>query len=169
MAKRKPKRPPNKPHHDMAEALAYGQLFGDSAASEKFSISIRTIQRRRSEIAKGQKPELAAIVAQNAKIATMRSRDLLTDTYEAALKALAERIAARDKCDRMKDYNLIGAIGILGSQKMTRDMVMSEDVVVEGYDADNEPPPGYRGSEAAAQAPGRDPGAPPSGTGSPVH
>jgi hypothetical protein len=153
----------------MAEALAYGQLFGDSAASEKFGISIRTIQRRRSEIAKGQKPELAAIVAQNAKIATMRSRDLLTETYEAALKALAERIAARDKSDRMKDYNLIGAIGILGSQKMTRDMVEGESITVSGYDADEQPNAGDRGGPPSDQTEGRDPGAQAGGPSSPVH
>jgi hypothetical protein len=169
MAKRKPKRPVTKPPADIAEAMAYAKLFGDNAASEKFGISVRTLHRRRAEVIKGQRPELALLVEQRAKLATMRSRDLLTETYEAALKALAERIAARDKSDRMKDYNLIGAIGILGSQKMTRDMVEGEAITVSGYDADEQPNAGDRGGPPSDQTEGRDPGAQAGGPGSPVH
>ncbi len=106
------------PNEELAAILAFATANGDKAASQKFGVSCRTLQRHREAIRAGRVPELAALVAENNQRVSKECQDLLTSTYEKALRALAKRIDSGD----MKDWNLIGAVQTLGSQRLTRDL-----------------------------------------------
>lgn len=145
--KRKGRRPKSIPVSEMAMILAYAELHDDEAASEKFNISTRTLLRRRKAIKEGKAPELAELVKTQKAYAEERCRDLLVETWEKGLKALAERIEARGE-DRMNDRDLTGAIHILGNQRVVRDAVQDDD---GSFGADSE------GSEAQEAESGQDP------------
>ncbi len=120
-------RPPKTiPVEEMAAALAYARLHSDAEAAQKFRVSVRTLQRKRAAVEKGTDPELAELVAEKKKEATERCRDLLTDTYEHGLRALAKRFELTGE-ERMKDRDLVGALHILGNQRIGRDALSDPD------------------------------------------
>jgi hypothetical protein len=131
----------------MASALAYARLHCDKAASEKYNVSVRTLQRKRSSIEAGNELELAALVTDQKREATERCKDLLTHTHEQALRALCLRFDLSGE-QRMTDRDLVGAIKILGSQRTQR------DVFLEPENDDGRPAPGdSRGASAQGHAP----------------
>jgi hypothetical protein len=122
------RRPPKAiPTEELAGILAYAELHGDKAAAAQFSVSARTLQRYREGMRAGRHPELAALVDQKKAGAAKQCADLLVETYERGLQALARRIDDTGTETRMKDRDLVGAVHILGNQLVTRNALAPDD------------------------------------------
>lgn len=121
-------RPPKRiAPEELASILAYAELESDKAASERFNISSRTLQRYRAELRAGERPDLAALVDQKKSQTTKLCEDLLASVYERGLVALGRRIEDTGTETRMKDRDLVGAIHILGNQLVTRDALTDDE------------------------------------------
>jgi hypothetical protein len=121
------RRPPKRiAVEEMATILAYADLESDKAASDRFQVSSRTLQRYRAELRAGKDPSLAALVDQKKSQAAKRCEDLLVNVYERGLRALGLRIDDAGAETRMKDRDLVGAIHILGNQLVTRDVLTGD-------------------------------------------
>lgn len=119
---------------ELASILAYAELQGDKAASDKFNISIRSLQRHRHQLRSGARPDLAGLVAERKSVASKRCEDLLLSIYERGLNALGLRIDDTQAETRMKDRDLVGAIHILGNQMVTRDVLIADEEQPTGRD-----------------------------------
>jgi hypothetical protein len=157
----------------MATALAYAELHDDKAASKKFGIAIRTLQRRRADVKAGKADGLAELVADQKQVAVERCADLLTETFELGLRKLSALLtepdddeeddgapgspvaARKSKKRRITPREVIGAVKILGELRMTRNMLN------EGDDDDDGEQPGTDRKGARTSAP---PGAGSQGT-----
>lgn len=153
MAKNSYRAPKSITDEEMSAILAYASVHDDKAASEKFNVSCRTLQRRRKAIADGKAPALAKLVEIQKKEALKRTGDLLVHVWEAGLKALCERIQARGE-DRMVDRDLTGAIHILGNQRVVRDSLLDGPDSADSEDATLAEASGREAaSKAASKAP----------------
>lgn len=109
----KRKRPPKAVStEEMAAILAYSDIHGAKAASVKFSISERTIHRRRAEIRSGEAVGLAALVMQTKGEAAARCGDLLTDVLEDSLRHLQELMPTADVDQTISAVQMLGELDI---------------------------------------------------------
>lgn len=116
------KRPPKKlDPAEVAAILGYGDRHGDRAAAAKFNVSYRTIKRYRAAIRDGKAPELDRLVQQQKARAVNKCIDLLTETYELALKRLQEVLP------EATPHHVIGAVKIVGELALTRDALKGDD------------------------------------------
>lgn len=106
---------------ELAVILAYGDRHGDKAAAEKFKVSHRTLQRYRAAVREGKAPELAKLVTDQKAVALERCQDLLTETYEAALRRLQAVLP------NASPREVIGAVKIVGELHMTRNALEGDD------------------------------------------
>ena len=106
---------------ELATILAYGDRHGDKAAADKFGVSNRTLQRYRAAMRDHRAPELSRLVAHQKERAVERCLDLLTETYEAALKRLQEVLP------HAEPREVIGAVKIVGELCLTRNALQGED------------------------------------------
>lgn len=98
---------------ELAVILAHAERHGDRATQKQFGISRRTLQRHREAIRDGRAPELAQLVADQKKVALARCSDLLTETYELALKQLQTTLPNATVRES------VGAVKILGELRLT--------------------------------------------------
>ena len=134
------RRPPKKlDPAEVATILGYGDRHGDKAAAAKFNVSHRTLQRYRAAIRDGKAPELARLVERQKARAVNRCIDLLTETYEMALRRLQEVLP------QATPHHVIGAVKIVGELALTRDALKGDD---EQQSSGNQP-----GAAPAADAP----------------
>jgi len=132
---------------ELAVILAHADRHGDKATQKQFGISRRTLQRYREAIRAGRAPELAQLVTDQKKAALQRCSDLLSETYEMALKQLQTTLPSATVREA------VGAVKILGELRLTS----------KGLGLDDKQP-GDSGEGESPQADGgRDPGAPAAG------
>ena len=113
---------------EIAAILSYGDIHGDSAAARQFGVSLRTVQRYRKKLKLGSDPELTQAVAEKSRTVAEKYGDLMDEVFELALQALKTRVqTAHDNVAPIEDRALIGAIKILGDQRVTRDFLADED------------------------------------------
>lgn len=137
------RRPPKKlDPYEVATILGYGDRHGDRAAAAKFNVSYRTVKRYRAAIRDGKAPELDRLVQQQKARAVNKCIDLLTETYELALRRLQEVLP------EATPHHVIGAVKIVGELALTRDALKGDD---EQQPSGNQP-----GAAPAADAPQAD-------------
>lgn len=115
---------------EIANILAYGAIHGDAAAAAHFGVSLRSVQRYRKRVKEGTNPELTRAVAEKSKHIASKYGDLMDEVFELSLHALKTRVQTASKNNApIEDRALIGAIKILGEQRVTRDFLLdgSED------------------------------------------
>ena len=115
---------------EIANILAYGEIHGDAAAAAHFGVSLRSVQRYRKRVKEGTNPELTRAVAEKSKHIASKYGDLMDEVFELSLQALKTRVQTASKNTApIEDRALIGAIKILGEQRVTRDFLLdgSED------------------------------------------
>jgi hypothetical protein len=153
--KRKPKRLPDE---ELAAILAHASLHDAKSASERFHVSLRSIQRWKAELRAGKLPGVASLVAEQKQKALERSTDLLTETFDMSLRAL------QTKLPEMTGRQIVGACKILGELRQGRDFLTEPDV--DGSRANQPapsaqehkgPPPKRARGEASGADEGRDP------------
>jgi hypothetical protein len=105
---------------ELAVILAYGDRHGDKAAAERYKLSHRTLQRYRAAMREGRAPELSKLVTHQKGAAVERCLDLLTETYEVALKRLQEVLP------NAEPREVIGAVKIVGELCLTRNALQGE-------------------------------------------
>lgn len=120
------------PQH-VATILAYTALHGRDKAAEEFKVGRRSIDRWKAKVERGEWPEVARLGAEQRSKALARSSDLLTETFDKALKALQEKLT------EMTGRQVVGAIKICGELIQGRDFLSPEDV---DRPRQSEPPPG---------------------------
>lgn len=106
---------------ELATILSFAELHGDKRAAAEFGVSQRTLQRHRVAIREGRAPQLAALVAQRKSQSLERCADLLTDTYEAALRRL------KDVLPEAKVSEVISATQMLGELHIGRKALLGSD------------------------------------------
>lgn len=119
----KPKKRPPKSidMEEMATILSYAELHGDKAAAAEFNVSTRTLQRRRAKMREGNDDSMVALVAQHKGQALERCSDLLTNTYEAALRRL------HDVLPGATVEESISAVQMLGELHISRKAILGVD------------------------------------------
>lgn len=128
---------------ELATILSFAELHGDKRAAAEFNVSPRTLQRHRVAIREGRAPHLAALVAQRKNQSLERCADLLTDTYEAALRRL------KDVLPEAKVSEVISATQMLGELHIGRKALL-------GGDDEGRPPTYPEGpGSPEAEGPGR--------------
>ncbi len=105
---------------ELATILSYGDLHGDKAASAKFGVSLRTIQRRRAELKTGANAKLAGLVVEAKGRSLEPVTDLLTKTYEAALTRLDQLLPTADFDQTVSAFRALGDLH-LARQALTSD------------------------------------------------
>lgn len=129
---------------ELAVILAYGDRHGDKAAAAKFSVSHRTLQRYRAAMREGKSPQLAKLVTDQKAVALERVQDLLTETYEAALRRLQEVLPSAEPRE------VIGAVKIVGELCLTRNALQGEDDQQPGSDSQGAAAQGSAGQPTQA-------------------
>lgn len=124
---------------ELAVMIAYGDRHGDAAAAAKYGCNRRTLQRYRRAMREGRAPELSRLVAQQKAVALDRCIDLLTETYELALRRLQEVLP------EATPHHVIGAVKIVGELALTRDALKGDD--------EQQPSGNQQGAAPAADAP----------------
>lgn len=110
---------------EIANILAYGEIHGDAAAAAHFGVSLRSVQRYRKRVKEGTNPELTRAVAEKSKHIASKYGDLMDQVFELSLQALKTRVQTASKNTApIEDRALIGAIKILGEQRVTRDFLL---------------------------------------------
>lgn len=107
---------------ELAVILAYGDRHGDKAAASNYKVSERTLQRYRLAIREGRAPELAGLVAKQKGKAVERCLDLLTETYEIALKRLQAVLATTESTREVTE-----AVRVVGELQLTRKALGDDD------------------------------------------
>lgn len=102
-------RPPKRiDQQELATILSFGDLHGDKAAAERFGVSLRTIQRRRAALRNGDDAQLAALVIEAKGRGLERCADLLTATYEVALRRLDQLIPEASFDETLSAVRVVG-------------------------------------------------------------
>lgn len=112
---------------DTAEAatiLAFGELHTDEEAAKKFGVSKRTIERWRAAAREGKRPELAALVAENKRVALDKHSELLDEFFADALEAGRAKLKASSE-NTLR--SIVGAIKIAGELRIQRDLLKDDD------------------------------------------
>lgn len=110
---------------EVAAILAFADLHTDEAAAKQYRISVRSIQRWKLAVHKGDRPGVAELVAENKRVVLEKNSDLLDETFEVALTALQEKLKDPNAGNTLRQ--VAGALKIAGELKLQRDFLRDDD------------------------------------------
>ena len=101
----------------MAEILICTDIETVQATSAKYGVSERTIWRWKAALTAGELPEVADLVAQLKDAATQRCKDLLGETFEAALRRIVAQLQTASIAEAVKAAEMCGDLLIARKTK----------------------------------------------------
>lgn len=112
---------PNFDQDKAAKIVLDAEMMGDEAASKKWSVSERSIQRYRKKL--GSSPELARVVESKKALQDAAWAHQIPEAIEACIKYIREAAEACDRSDPNAVHAIAGAAKVLSEIKMTREVI----------------------------------------------